>query len=154
MNDSFAKFLPSAKLVEMNYLMSEKIDIFNKIVNNVKKTGACFTAIIVNTNNIDPSSQTCFTGTLVMDSYFYLNCILTSCSKGNGYELIKMKSAKPQGADSYPLVFSYPKLTKENYAKHVLNIISSVKHDIKPKYFNDSVILFYLLMAAYGSPIR
>ncbi len=67
MHDSFIPILSSAKLVEMNCIMNEKIDIYNKIVNNVKKTGAYFTAIIVNTNNIDMKSQSYFTGTI--DSY-------------------------------------------------------------------------------------
>ncbi len=47
----------------MEHIMSEKIDLYSKLINNVDKTNAYFTAIIVNTNNIDPKFQRFFTGT-------------------------------------------------------------------------------------------
>ncbi len=62
LHDSFSQIIPKAKLVEMDYIMNEKIDLYSKLVNIVNKTYAYYTAIIVNTNNIDLKFQKSFTG--------------------------------------------------------------------------------------------
>jgi hypothetical protein len=55
--------------------------------------------------------------------------------------------AKPLGIDSFPFIFSYPKLAKDQYAKHMGNVIALASDpDIKLKYFYDHVNVCLLFL--------
>ena len=70
MHDSFSQVIPSAKLNEMEHIMNEKVDAYNKLLAFAKKSSVSLCTISLDTNsvsaNINDSKHTCFAGLLYL----------------------------------------------------------------------------------------
>jgi hypothetical protein len=109
---------------DLNNTMLDKVDTYTKLMNYIKKPASFLTGIILDANAANLVNF-----------------------KGFGYEMISQGSSNPssflsslQGIESYPLVFSHPKIINTGTDKHMRNVISLINElDQKVKYFYDHV---------------
>jgi hypothetical protein len=116
---------------DLNNTMLDKVDTYAKLMNYTKKAASFMTGIILDANAANIVNF-----------------------KGFGYEMVSQSSNNPscfmsslQGIESYPLVFSHPKINTGT-DKHMRNVISLINSELdqKVKYFYDHVSEVYLFM--------
>lgn len=104
---------------DVDHIMIEKNDTFNKLFNFHKKVQSTVTGILLDASRL-----------------------MTISFRGIGYELIPSPSALSQlpGTDCYHFVFLYPKPNNE-IDKHIKNLSSLINNEIdqKVKYSFDNV---------------
>lgn len=112
-------------LGQINYIYTDKIEIYTKIVAFIRKFGSSLTGIVLEMSSADS--------------------MMMHRSGGFAYELASsfLGTQFTQGADVYPLVFTYPaRLGKEAIEKHMKPIIGGYLNsdlDQKVKYFFEPV---------------
>ena len=126
---------------DVDHIMIEKNDTFNKVFNFHKKVQASLTGILLDASRLLTIS---FRGTpiCIQFSLKFVPTKFVDIVKGIGYELIPSPSSLSAlpGTDCYHFVFLYPK-TNNEIDKHIKNLSSLINIDIdhKVKYFFDNV---------------
>jgi hypothetical protein len=135
MHDSFQRITS-----DVDHIMSERIDIYTKIVTHAKKTNPCLSGIVLDATSMHVANF-----------------------RGHGYEMLNFFNAASQNGQTgtssahgiencYPILFSYPKMDgspgESTSDKHMRNLIALISNEMdhRVRYFYDPVSGFYKII--------